>query len=216
MAGHGTFHVIDGALQSVPSFDLGMLCCTKPMPQNYRLELEFFTRTFQTNSGIFIRFKNPDGVLAPDGNPFSNPAWSAVFGGFEIQIDNTGAGQPMSGMAIHRTGAVYAVSYPGNPSEIPGFPAATPGDFVSPQDAIVLGWNQYRIEVSNNVITVALNGVNTCKYTIPDPAVVHFPPPYDQSRGRYPTTEPTYVGLQSYSNYSYTTAFRNIRVTVLP
>jgi hypothetical protein len=215
MAGHGTFHVIDGALQSVPSFDLGLLWCTKPMPQNYRLELEFFTRTFQTNSGIFIRFKNPDGVLAPDGNAFSNPAWSAVFGGFEVQIDNTGAGQPMPGMAIHRTGAVYAVSYPGNPSEIPGFPAATPGDFVSPQDAIVLGWNQYRIEVSSNVITVALNGVNTSKYTIPDPAVIHFPLPYDQSRGRYPATEPTYVGLQSYSNYGYTTAFRNIRVTVL-
>ena len=56
MAGRGTFHVIDGALQSVPSFDLGLLWCTIPMPQNYRLELEFFIRTFQTNSGVFIRF----------------------------------------------------------------------------------------------------------------------------------------------------------------
>jgi choline dehydrogenase-like flavoprotein len=215
MSGRGTFHVIDGALQSVPSFDLGMLWCTIPMPQSYRLELEFFLRTFQTNSGIFVRFKNPDGVLASDGTPFSNPAWSAVFSGFEIQIDNTGAGQPTPGMAIHRTGAVYAVSYPGNPSEIPGFPAATPGDFVSPQDATVLGWNQYRIDISNNVIRVVLNGVNTARYTIPDPAVVHFPPPYDQSRGRFPATEPTFVGLQAYSNYSFTTGFRNIRVTVL-
>jgi choline dehydrogenase-like flavoprotein len=215
MAGRGTFHVIDGALQSVPSFDLGMLWCTIPMPQNYVLELEFFTRMFQTNSGIFVRFKNPDGVLAADGTPSSNPAWSAVYGGFEIQIDNTGAGQPAPGMAIHRTGAVYALSYPGNPSEIPGFPAATPGDFVSPQDATVLGWNQYRIEVSSNVIRVALNGVNTAKYTIPDPAIVKFPAPYDPSRGRFPATEPTYVGLQSYSNYSYTTAFRNLRATVL-
>lgn len=215
MAGRGTFHLTDGALQSVPSFDLGMLWCTLPMPQNYVLELEFFIRTFQTNSGVFVRFKNPDGVLAPDGTPFSNPAWSAVYGGFEIQIDNTGAGQPAPGMAIHRTGAVYAVSYPGNPSEIAGFPPATPGDFVNPQDATVLAWNQYRIEVSNNVIKVALNGANTAKYTIPDPAVVHFPAPYDQNRGRFSTTEPTFVGLQSYSNYSYTTAFRNIRITVL-
>ena len=215
MSGRGTFQVIDGALQSVPSFDLAMLWCTIPMPQNYVLELEFFIRTFQTNSGIFIRFKNPDGVLAPDGTPFSNPAWSAVYGGFEIQIDNSGAGQPTPGMSIHRTGAVYAVSYPGNPSEIAGFPAATSGDSVTPQDAIVLGWNQYRIEVSNNVIKVALNGANTAKYTIPDPAVVHFPAPYDQNRGRFLATEPTFVGLQSYSNYSYTTAFRNIRVTVL-
>src|SRR6516165_3967112 len=71
MSGRGTFHVIDGALQSVPSFDLGMLWCTIPMPQSYRLELEFFIRTFQTKSGIFVRFRNPDGVLASDGTPFS-------------------------------------------------------------------------------------------------------------------------------------------------
>jgi hypothetical protein len=215
MAGRGTFHIVDGALQSVPSFDLGMLWCTIPMPENYVLELSYFVRMFQTNSGIFVRFKNPDEALAPDGTPFSNPAWSAVYSGFEIQIDNTGAGQPTPGMAIHRTGAVYAVSYPGNPSEIPGFPAATAGDFVSPQDAIVLGWNQYRIEVSNNVIKVQLNGTNTAQYSIPDPGVVQFPPPYDSNRGRFSVTAPTYVGLQSYSNYSYTAAFKDVRVTVL-
>jgi choline dehydrogenase-like flavoprotein len=215
MSGRGTFHIVDGALQSVPSFDLGMLWCTKPMPKDYVLELEFFIRTFQTNSGVFVRFKNPDGVLAPDGTPFSNPAWSAVYTGFEIQIDNSGAGQPTPGMAIHRTGAVYAVSYPGNPSEIAGFPAATATDFVNPRDATVLGWNHYRIEVSNDVIKVNLNGMDTARYTIPDPALIHFPPPYDQSRGRFPAVEPTFVGLQSYSNYSFTTAFRNIRITVL-
>ncbi len=215
MSGRGTFHIVDGALQSVPSFDLGLLWCTIPMPENYALELEFFVRTFQTNSGVFVRFKNPDGVLAPDNTSFSNPAWSAVYTGFEIQIDNSGAGQPTPGMAIHRTGAVYAVSYPGNASEIAGFPLATAGDFVNPKDAAVLGWNQYRIEVSNNVIRVKLNGTDTAQYTIPNPATVHFPPPYDQNRGRFPAAEPTFVGLQSYSNYSYTTAFRNIRVTVL-
>jgi hypothetical protein len=215
MAGRGTFHVIDGALQSVPSFDLGLLWCTIPMPLNYVLELEFFIRMMQTNSGVFVRFRNPDSVVAADGTPFSNPAWSAVFTGFEIQIDNTGAGQPTPGLPIHKTGAVYGVSYPGNPSEIAGFPTATPGDFVTPQDAIVLGWNKYRIEVNNNVIGVTLNGANTAQYTIPDPAALHFPPPWDQSRGRYPVTEPTFIGLQSYSNYSYTAAFRNIRVTVV-
>jgi len=215
MAGRGTFHVIDGALQSVPSFDLGLLWCTIPMPTNYALELEFFIRTMQTNSGVFVRFKNPDSVALPDGTAFSNPAWSAVFTGFEIQIDNIGAGQPTAGLPIHRTGAVYAVSYPGNPSEISGFPAATPGDFVNPQDALVLGWNQYRIEVNNNVIKVALNGTDTAQYTVPDPAAVHFPPPWDQRRGRYAASEPTFIGLQAYSNYSYTTAFRNIRATAL-
>jgi len=215
MAGRGAFHAIDGALQSVPSFDLGMLWCTIPMPINYILELEFFTRTMQTNSGVLVRFTNPDGAKLVDGTAFANPAWSAVYTGFEIQIDNTGAGKPMPGLPIHRTGAVYAVSYPGNPSEIPGFPSATTGDFIAPQDAIVLGWNRYRIEVNNNVIRVALNGADTAKYTIPDPALAQFPTPYDKSRGRYPTSEPTFVGLQSYSDYSFTTAFRNITATAL-
>ena len=75
MSGRGTFHVIDGALQSVPSVDLGMLWCTIPMPQNYVLELEFFVPTFRTNNGIFVRFRNPDGVLGAVGTPFSNSAW---------------------------------------------------------------------------------------------------------------------------------------------
>jgi hypothetical protein len=117
MAGRGTFHAIDGALQSVPSFDLGLFWCTIPMPQNFRLELEFFTRLLQSNSGVFIRFRNPEST------GYYSPAWSAVFipgvsavpAGFEIQIDNTGA---PDGAAKHRTGAVYAVNYPGDPIQI--------------------------------------------------------------------------------------------------
>src|SRR5436190_1402227 len=67
MAGRGTFHLIDGALQSVPSFDLGLLWSTRPMPENFRLELEFLTRMPATNSGVFIRFRNPEKV--GDYNP---------------------------------------------------------------------------------------------------------------------------------------------------
>jgi 3-keto-disaccharide hydrolase len=203
MAGRGTFHVIDGALQSVPSSDLGLLWCTIPMPQNYRLELEFFIRSFQTNSGVFVRFKNPEAT------GYYNPAWSAVLlpgmsavpAGFEVQIDNTGA---PDGRSKHRTGAVYAVNYPNDPPHDLTMPAPTTGDFVNPQNATVLGWNQYRIEVKGDVITVNLNGVDTAKYTNTDP-----------NRGRFSPTEPTFVGLQSYSNYGFTTAFRRVRVTVL-
>jgi choline dehydrogenase-like flavoprotein len=199
MAGRGTFHVVDGALQSVPSFDLGLLWCTVPMPAHYRLELEFLTRTPHTNSGVFVRFTNPDGSTAPDGTAQSNPAWSAVSSGFEVQIGNSGA---PDGAAKHRTGAVYAVNYPGDPAPNPALPPATPGDFVSPLDAAPLSWNQYRIDVNGDVFTVNLNGVDTSKYTNTDP-----------TRGR--AANPTYVGLQAYSNYSYTAAFRNIRVTAL-
>ena len=201
MAGRGTFHAIDGALQCVPSFDLGLLWCVVPMPQNYLLELDFLVRTFNTNSGVFIRFSNPE------LSGFNNPAWSAVSSGFEIQIDNTGAaqaGQPQ-GLPKHRTGAVYNVNYPGDGFPTAGVPPATAGDFVTPLDAALFPvWNQYRIQVLNDVITVNLNGTNTAKYTNPDP-----------NRGRFSSTQPTFVGLQSYSNYSYTTAFKNIRVTAL-
>ena len=121
----------------------------------------------------------------PLGRPFSNPAWPAVCTGFEIQIDNSGAGQEWR---FNGTGAVYPVSYPGNPSEIAGFAPGTAWDFVNSQAATVLGWNQYRIEVSNNIIKVALNGVDTWQHTILNPTAVHFPPPYDQSCGRFPVS----------------------------
>jgi hypothetical protein len=199
MAGRGTFHVIDGALQSVPSFDLGLLWCTIPMPQNYRLELEFFPRLFETNSGVFIRFRNPEST----GDYIA--AWSAVRTGFEVQIDNIGTapqGQPQ-GLTKHRTGAVYNVNYPGDVFQTPGVPPATPGDFVNPQNTQVLAWNQYRIDVQGDAISVNLNGVDTARYTNPDP-----------NRGRFLPDEPTFIGLQSYSNYSYTMAFRRIRLTV--
>jgi choline dehydrogenase-like flavoprotein len=203
MAGRGTFHVIDGALQSVPSFDLGLLWCTIPMPQNYRLELEFFIRTFQTNSGVLVRFRNPQAA------GYYNPAWAASFvpgfpstpNGFEVQIDNTGA---PDGRPKHHTGAIYAVNYPSDGPDDPALPPAQPGDFVNPQNALVMGWNSFRIDVQGDVFTVSLNGTPTAKYTNTDP-----------NRGRFLAAEQTFVGLQSYSNYSDTTAFRNIRVTVL-
>ena len=55
-----------------------------------------------------------------------------------------------------------------------------------------------------DIITVNLNGADTAKYSNTDP-----------NRGRFSAAAPTFVGLQSYSNYSFTTAFRNMRITVL-
>jgi hypothetical protein len=165
------------------------------MPQNYRLELEFFLRTLQTNSGVFIRFKNPESM------GYYNPAWSAVDSGFEVQIDNTGA---PDGLLKHKTGAVYDVNYPGDPSPNPKVPPPPPGDFINSKNALVLAWNQYRIDVQGDAIKVNLNGVDTAQYTNPDP-----------NRGRFSPTEATFIGLQAYSNYGFTVAFRNIRITVL-
>jgi hypothetical protein len=195
MAGRGSFHVIDGALQSVPSFDLGLLWSTQPMPPDYRLEMEFFTRTPQTNSGVFLRFTHPD------ASGFYSPAWAPVSTGFEVQIDNTGA---PNGWLKHRTGTVYNVNYPNDPNQNPGAPVPTAGDFANPVGANVGVWNALTIEVRGDVFTVNLNGTDTARYTNTEP-----------NRGRFSAGESTFVGLQSYSNYSYTTAFRNIRMTVL-
>jgi hypothetical protein len=128
MAGRGTFHVIDNALQSVPSFDLGLLWCTIPMPQNFRLELDFFTRTNQTNSGVFVRFRNPQAT------GYYNPAWAAVFipgmsavpTGFEIQIDNTGA---PDGLPKHRTGGGLCSKLPRRSDSRSRAPARPTGRF---------------------------------------------------------------------------------------
>ena len=200
MAGRGSFHAIDGALQSVPSFALGLLWCTMPMPQNYRLDLEFLTRTPETNSGVFVRFTNPESA------GYHQPPWWAVHSGFEVQIDNHGA---PDGAAKHRTGAVYAVNYPNDPNPDRTQPPATATDFVNPQDAVVGQWNQYRIEVNGNIISVTLNGQATARYTIAGGGYAPV-----SNRGQYFPDNPTFIGLQSYSTYADTTAFRNIRVTV--
>jgi hypothetical protein len=48
-----------------------------------------------------------------------------------------------------------------------------------------------------------LNGTDTARYTNTQ-----------VGRGQFSPTEPTFVGLQSYSNYSFTTAFLNLKITV--
>jgi enterochelin esterase family protein len=62
------------------------------------------------------------------------PGVSAVPAGFEIQIDSTGA---PDGAAKHRTGAVYAVNYPGDPNPDPAIPPATPGDLAQILDNLL-------------------------------------------------------------------------------
>ena len=127
-----------------------------------------------TNSGVFVRFRNPEAT------GYYNPAWSAVYipgmpatpSGFEIQIDNTAS---PDGRSKHKTGAVYAVNYPNDPPDDVQLPPSVAGDSVNPQTAQVLAWNQYRIEVQGDVITVNLNGVNSAKYTNTDPNRGRFP-----------------------------------------
>ena len=90
MAGNGRFMIVesDAALQSEGG--MGLLWYSENKYKNFIFRLEWKVSDEGDNSGVFVRF--PD----PDDNPNI-----AVREGYEIQIDD-GAGDP-----IHQTGAIY-------------------------------------------------------------------------------------------------------------
>jgi hypothetical protein len=144
MAGGGSFRVEDGTLESFnDSSELGLFWNHKPTPANYILRLEWRAFRPQDNSGVFVRF--PD----PDSKGYKNPAWVAVHFGFEVQIDEFG--QP-DGAAIHKTGAIYNET----------------SQTLSLQPANSTGqWNEYEIRVQGDSYTVFLNGVQVTQFNNP-------------------------------------------------
>lgn len=144
MAGMGGFRVVDGALESFnDTSDLGLLWSHVPTPVNYTLRLEWRVFRPQDNSGVFVRF--PD----PNSKGYVNPAWVAVHFGFEVQIDAFGL---PDGADIHKTGAIYN----------------EPGQVLSLQPAKPAGqWNEYEIRVQGNSYTVLLNGARVTQFNNP-------------------------------------------------
>ena len=74
----GPFRVINGTLETVGGNDLGLLWCTTPTPANFILKLEWLRWQHDANSGVFVRF--PD----PESKNFDNTAWVGVHFGFEV------------------------------------------------------------------------------------------------------------------------------------
>ncbi len=95
MAGNGRFMIVesDAALQSEGG--MGLLWYSENKYKNFIFKLEWKVSDEGDNSGVFVRF--PD----PDDNPNI-----AVREGYEIQIDDR-AGDP-----IHQTGAIYDFAAP--------------------------------------------------------------------------------------------------------
>jgi hypothetical protein len=56
----GSFIVVDGSLESTPGNDLGLLWHTDPMPANYVLRLQWLRLDDHGNTGVFVRFPNPN------------------------------------------------------------------------------------------------------------------------------------------------------------
>jgi hypothetical protein len=143
----GQFIVVDGALEGTLSTGLGLLWYTTPMTPDYILRLQWKRFRHEDNSGVLLRF--PD----PRTKGYRNTAWVASHFGYEVQIDELGAGNPF-GANKFRTGAIYDVD----------------NQTFSLQPAKPAGeWNDYEIRVQGDEFTVFLNGQQVTDFTNMDP-----------------------------------------------
>lgn len=141
----GSFIVVDGALESTPGNDLGLLWHTDPMPADYVLRLQWLRWDDRGNSGVFVRFPNPN------SKGYNNTAYVGVHFGFEVQIDEYG--EP-DGLPKHKTGAIYDEN----------------NQTLSQQAAKPAGqWNDFEITAVGQDYTVKLNGAQVAKFTNTDP-----------------------------------------------
>lgn len=137
----GRFDVEGGALVARPGTDIGLLWNTRPTPPNFLLELEWKLAAPDDNSGIFLRF--PD----PESKGYDNTAWVAVNFGFEVQIDETG--HP-DGAPEHTTGSIYSEKNQAFTRVV-----ANP----------VGQWNRYAIRVEGQIYAVSLNDRQVTRFT---------------------------------------------------
>ena len=79
---------------------MGLLWYTKKKYKDFILKIDWKVNRRNDNSGVFIRFSDPD-----------NDPWIAVNTGYEIQIDDLAM---PDGNPIHKTGAIYNFAAPSN------------------------------------------------------------------------------------------------------
>jgi hypothetical protein len=105
MAGPGKFVFIeyDKSLQSEGG--MGLLLYTEKKYKDFVLKVDWKVNRRNDNSGVFIRFSDPD-----------DDPWIAVNTGYEIQIDDLAM---PDGNLVHKTGAIYNFAAPSNPGSKP-------------------------------------------------------------------------------------------------
>jgi choline dehydrogenase-like flavoprotein len=220
------FVLVNGELISYGTSDFALLWYARDAFDDFTLRLQFRIFDLQRhNSGVFVRFRNPLAPVAPliraralaDQAPIDgNPAWTAVFSGFEVQIDDTARGDvnkdfyglrpEPDGLWKNRTGSIYKI------------PA---GDFIFhlnqhdaawqqyvPGPSLVPGrWFEYEIRAVGDKYTVNLQDLSTgteqqtTKYENSDK---------ERGIATIAGHPEGYVGIQSYPGH--TVAFRNIRI----
>jgi choline dehydrogenase-like flavoprotein len=165
----GHFLVVDGTLESVTGTDIGLFWCTTAMPPDFILRLDWLRWEDYDNSGVFIRFPNPE------TKDYNNNAFVAVDFGFEVQIDEFGA---PDGQDIHKTGAIYRNDGRRDSEIFTQKPARPVGQ-----------WNEYEIRVKGQNYRIFLNGDQVCVFDNPYPG---------RGLPSTPAA-PTYVGLQTHT-----------------
>jgi hypothetical protein len=96
MCGPGGFDLINRSV--ISSGGMGLLWYKEKKFADFILRVHWKTSAKGDNSGVFIRFSDPD-----------DDPWIAVNTGYEIQIYD---GEPEDGNALHKTGAIYDFSPP--------------------------------------------------------------------------------------------------------
>ena len=218
--GGGMLHV-DGEMISYGDGGLRLFYYAVKMFGDFTLRLQFkIFDLSKHNSGVFIRFPGPTLDLATPAlkaraanEPafdVNNPAWRPTIAGFEVQIDDTAAGDSNkdfygirpepSGKYKNRTGAIYKIQAGDRVWHLnfnePSVQNYTPGP------ALVLdAWFEYEIIVKGNDYTVFLT--NTATGERKQTTSFHNS---DAERGR----SPGYIGVQAYSGN--TVAWRHIRI----
>jgi hypothetical protein len=140
MAGDGAFAIATDLVRAQPAGGLGLYWCAIPTPADFELELDAMLDRFDDNSGIFIRFRDPDSF------GYENTAWVGVHDGLEIQIDEIA--RP-DGADIHRTGAVYE----------------QPSTFARAPDGVAGAWRHFTITVRGARVTVRIDGAQVTDLT---------------------------------------------------
>ena len=116
---------------------MGLLWYAKKMYRNFILKLDWKTNHKSDNSGIFVRFPNPD-----------NDPMIAVNNGYEIQIDDLAM---PDGNPIHNTGAIYGFAAPSYSSKQ-----------IASKEAGQ--WNRFEIKVVDQSYSVILNNILITKF----------------------------------------------------
>jgi hypothetical protein len=126
-------------IESEPGSAWGVYWCKQRLPRDFVLRIEWLRKEGDDNSGIFIRFPNPERAHE------RNTALVAARG-FEVQIDELGSPDRAP---YHKTGAIYGERR----------------QTFSLQSARRVGeWNVYEIEARGQEYVVRLNGAVVSRF----------------------------------------------------